>query len=147
MAIAKPRAQSLYLKNDENGCPASLHLTVDGTEKAVVGLDEGYTLGQLGFERLDRSRVSDVLLYQCCTGSSGAQLLSVYRPSRGTWEKLFAAPDVGFSPGIKRYSVKYIGDYQVYFQDKQTGLSLIIDLDRATHQKHGRSFGENLQLG
>jgi hypothetical protein len=113
-------------------------LTVDGDEKVNLRLEDGYTSGELGFASLDGGRAGDVLLYQDCTGSCGAKLLEVYRPSRGAWQRIFAAPDdpqcYNIGPDNKRYAVKYLGDYQVSFADRQTGLQAVIELDRATHQ-------------
>jgi hypothetical protein len=125
----------LHIQEDEHGIPVSLHLTVDGVEKVGFKLDEEYNdVFRLDFKKLEPGDVTDVLLYQGTSGSSGAEILSVYRPSKkDTWEKIFAAPEAQDSD-FNRYIVKYIGNYQVSFLDKTTGLRSVIDLDRATHQ-------------
>jgi hypothetical protein len=127
----------LFLQNEDTW-PRYLRLTVDGEEKVTLRLAEGYDLGDMEFADLDGGRVGDVLLYQDCTGSSGARLLEVYRPSRGAWQQIFAAPDdpqcYNIGPANKRYAVKYLGDYRVSFADRRTGLQSVISLDRAAHQ-------------
>jgi hypothetical protein len=122
----------LYIQNEDNW-PRYLRLMVDGDEKVRLRLEDGYTLGDVQFADLDNDGVDDVLLYQDCTGSSGARLLDVYRPSRGPWQRIFAAP---YNAGDfnNRYVVKYIGDYQMSFVDQQTWLKSMIKLDRETHQ-------------
>ncbi len=72
----------LFLQNEDTW-PRYLRLTVDGEAKVTLRLADGYDLGDMEFADLDGGRVGDVLLYQDCTGSSGARLLEVYRPSRG----------------------------------------------------------------
>jgi hypothetical protein len=73
----------LYIQEDGHGIPVSLHLTVDGVEKVGFKLDEEYNDDlRLDIKKLEPGDVTDVLLYQGTGGSSGSEILSVYRPSK-----------------------------------------------------------------
>ncbi|HWP98424.1 MAG TPA: hypothetical protein VN426_16400 [Syntrophomonadaceae bacterium] len=124
----------LYMQKDDGGFPVSLHLMVNGVEKVSTKLAEGYTLGTLGFENLDNDQTDEVLVYQNCTGSSGAALLDIYEPSGNRWQHIFSAPNTDENHIDMIYSVKYIGDYQVRFIDKQTGLTGTITLDEKNYR-------------
>ena len=129
----------LYVQDDGHGTPIFLNLTVNGVKKVAIAMNDlmnGYGFAShdyLEFKTLEPGRVPDVLLYLCGDGSAGAELLYVYRPSKNVWERVLATPAIPDSE-FSRYSVKYIGNYQVSFFDKATGLQSVIDLDRATHQ-------------
>lgn len=125
-----------YLQNDKNSYPAALHLLVDGQEKVSNNLVEGYTTGRLEFEDLDRDGAMEVLVYQCCTGSSAAVLLNIYKPYPNSWKLIFSAPQIPFALGEDTdtlYSVKYLGNYRVGFIDQRSGLQATIRLNPADY--------------
>ncbi|AEG59140.1 hypothetical protein Desru_0863 [Desulforamulus ruminis DSM 2154] len=127
----------LYSEQSPNGMPQSWSLVVDDIEKIKLSPEEGlYGFAEVKFEDVDGDDIKEVLFYRQSTGSAGARGLTIYKTGGKDWQQLFSVNDPFDFDDMegKRYEVKYLGDYYVRFEDRQTGLKTTIALDAEEYQ-------------
>lgn len=131
----QPKNIALYLKLDRNDSPVALQVFIDGQNKITEPLKDGYTMADCKVENLDGRGGGELLVYQCCTGSSGAMLLDVYQASGEAFRLICAVPELTWDQGSSnaRFETKYLGNYQVGFREKTSGLYVEIPLDKASY--------------
>lgn len=118
----------LYGEKDDQGMPV---WTLVEEEYEIVSLDsmEGaYTLADINLQDVDGQKGLEVLFYRYNTGSAGGQGLNIYKLDRGEWQEIFNVPN-SFDMGKERFTMQYMGNYQVSFKDSETGLEHVIKLD------------------
>jgi len=119
-----------YGHKNEQGMPVEWSLVVDEHEMVRLDGENGtYTIADFKLQDIDGKKGPEVLLYLYNTGSSGAQRLNIFKPSKEGWHELFNVPNP-FDMGAERFESQYVGDYKVNFRDKETGLEHIIDLEK-----------------
>lgn len=128
----EPEDITLYIKKDKNGFPLSLQVFINGQQRITEQLKEGYTMADCRVEGLDADRPGELLVYQCCTGSSGAMLLDVYRVSNNNTQLIYAIPEIPWDQcnSNERFETRYLGNYQVSFREKQSGLHAVVSLEK-----------------
>ncbi|MEG6523277.1 hypothetical protein [Desulfotomaculum sp. 1211_IL3151] len=125
-----PEKMILYVEETPEGMPQSWSLVVDGVEKVKLFHEDGlYSFAKLALADIDNDQRDEVLLYRQSSGSAGAMGLNVYKASENNLQQIFSNENE-MNPSSPRFEVKYMGDYYVKFEDKETGLKAVIELDQ-----------------
>ncbi|WP_238442535.1 hypothetical protein [Desulforamulus reducens] len=124
----------LYVNRTKDGMPQSWSLVVNGIEKIKLSHEGGlYSFAEMNFVDIDGDKKEEVLLYRQSSGSAGAKGLNVYKPTEAKWQQVFSNV-ITTDMGQERFQVKYMGDYFVRFEDKETGLKAVIELNKKQYQ-------------
>ncbi|WP_077618707.1 hypothetical protein [Bacillus sinesaloumensis] len=103
-----------------------------------------YQLAEMKFADVIQNGKQDILLYFQSVGSGGITGLTVLSYTGEKVEEIFPEPNSvnWFDDSKKRFSMKYTGDYQVEFIDKQTELKASIPLSEERY----RDFADKDEL-
>lgn len=124
-----PEKITLYVEESTKGMPQSWSLVVDSVEKVKLFPEDGlFFFAKLALADIDNDQRDEVLLYRQSSGSAGAMGLNIYKASENNLQQIFCNKNE-MDPSSPRFEVKYIGDYYVKFEDKETGLKAVIELD------------------
>ena len=136
LSLPKAKEAKFVLQSHQahNGMPLSWSLMVDGYEKVRLGNEGGlYGQARLDFLDVDGDKKNEILFYRYSTGSSGAVGLNIYQLETRNWQPIFTSNSME-NLQDNRFAVKYLGNYQVSFQDRQTGLQSLITLNKKNYQ-------------
>ncbi|MCR8927480.1 hypothetical protein NLI92_002869 [Priestia megaterium] len=116
-------------------------LVVNGKEVAVYDNKDKYILAKMEFTDLLHNGKQDILLYFQSGDSGGTTGLIVFRQDEKKLKQIFTDPipeNIAsyYETTKKRFSMKYHGNYQVEFVDKQTGLAAIIPLSKERYKDY-----------
>lgn len=104
-------------------------LVVDGKEVADFdSYDEPYLSGEMKFDDLLQDGKPGILLYFHTGSSGGTVRLLVLKMFENQFKPIFDNP-VHLPSDRNRFSTKYLGNFEVEFIDKQTGMKGIIPLN------------------
>jgi hypothetical protein len=116
----------------EEGAPFAWRILVDGGLRAFLTQPEDGMYGPVAHMEtndLTGDGKPELLVYRYNTGTAGAIGLTVYEPSV-LWRAIFAVSDPFRFDGLERmearYGVRYLGNLEVEFTDKETGLKAVI---------------------
>ncbi|MFD0694725.1 hypothetical protein ACFQZT_11525 [Paenibacillus sp. GCM10027628] len=124
---------ALISYTDDKGNPYLWQVKLDDQLKASLAQPEEslFAPADMKIEDLNGDGKPEILVYRYNTGSGGGIGLHIYSPLQG-WDPIFSVENP-FAPssmeGKERYSVKYIGEYKVSFEDDVTGMKTMIPLD------------------
>ena len=122
-----------YERKNEQGMPVAWTIMVDGYEMAALDGEEGiYTLADFKLQDVDGKDGPEVLFYRYNTGSAAALSLNIFKTAPKGWIEIFSVHNT-FDMGRDRFEMRYLGDYQVSFKDKETGLEHIIKLEKSRY--------------
>ncbi|MGF9944618.1 hypothetical protein ABEX44_15345 [Priestia megaterium] len=116
-------------------------LVVDGKEIDVFDDKDKYILAKMDFADLFHNGKQDILLYFQSGDSGGTTGLVVFKQDEKKLKQVFTDPipkNIAsyYEATKKRFSMKYLGNYQVEFIDKQTGLEATITLSKERYKDH-----------
>ncbi|GAB6179756.1 hypothetical protein JCM14036_10750 [Desulfotomaculum defluvii] len=119
----------LYVEETPEGMPKSWSLVIEGVEKIKLFHEDGlFSFAKIAFADIDNDQREEILFYRQSSGSAGATGLNVYKISERKLQQIFANNNE-FEPSAQRFVVKYMDDFYVKFEDKETGLKSVIELD------------------
>ncbi len=122
-----------YERKNEQGMPVAWTIVVDGYEITALDGEEGtYTLADFKLQDVDGEDGPEVLFYRYNTGSAAAQSLNIFKLSPKGWGEIFSVRNY-FNMGRDRFEMKYLGNYQVSFKDKETGFEHTIELEKSRY--------------
>lgn len=124
--LGKMQTIALYVYQDAYRAPQSWFITVDGEKMLALGRDD-YDMADIDFKDVDGDKHDEILVARGSGGSAGAGGLNIYKPAADKWQELFAAKNI-FDLPSKRFKVNYFGDFQVGFEDSETGFKTTIPL-------------------
>lgn len=135
LGLGKMQTVALYVYQNAYGAPQSWFITVDGGKMLSLGRDD-YDVADIDFKDVDDDKHDEILVTRGSGGSAGAGGLNIYKPAADKWQELFAAKNL-FDLPSKRFKVNYIGNFQVGFQDSETGLKATILLVKDRYKGTG----------
>lgn len=114
-------------------------LVVDGKEINVFDDKDNYIFAKMEFADLLHTKKQNILLYFQSGDSSGTTGLVVFAQDGKKLTQIFTDPipkniESYFESMKKRFSMKYLGNLQVEFIDKQTGLAANIPLSKERYK-------------
>jgi len=123
----------LYVVSNKQGIH-TWELVVNEVAIATLDSQDGaYTLADIKLQNVDGEKGSEIICYRYNTGSGGGQGLNVYSYHGGSWQQLFNTLNT-FDDGKGQFAMKYLGNYQVSFEDQKTGLNHNIVLDKNLYE-------------
>lgn len=118
-------------------------LVVNGNEIDVFDDKDKYIFAEMKFDDLLNDGKQEILLYFQSGDSAGTTGLVVFKQDGTKFKQIFTDPipknitSESFYETIKkRFSMKYLGNFQVEFIDKQTSLATIIPLSKKRYEHH-----------
>jgi hypothetical protein len=114
-------------------------LVVDGKEIDVFDDKDKYIFAKMEFADLLHNKKQNILLYFQSGDSAGTAGLVVFAQDEKKLKQIFTDPipkniESYFESMKKRFSMKYLGNLQVEFIDKQTGLAATIPLSKERYK-------------
>ncbi|MEH7222879.1 hypothetical protein V7112_03605 [Bacillus sp. JJ1566] len=121
----------LYAKKNQYNLAKEWSLKINGEQLGTYhNKQDLYQLADMKFADVLQNGKQDILLYFHSIGSGGITGLTVLSYTGEKVEEIFPDPNTSgwFDEAKKRFSMKYMGNYQVEFIDNQTDLEAVIPL-------------------
>jgi len=135
----------LYARKNQYNLANEWSLKINGDQLGTYhNKQDLYQLAEMQFADVIQNGKQDILLYFRSIGSGGITGLTVLSYTGEKVEEIFTDPNSSgwFDEAKKRFSMKYIGDYQVKFIDKQNSLEAGIPLSEERY----RDFPDKKEL-
>ncbi|MHC0037998.1 hypothetical protein [Pseudoneobacillus sp. C159] len=129
----------------ENDMPTYWRFLIGDDEKLKIPNENGIFHTEVKVQDLDQDDTDEILFYQYSTGSAGAILLNIFKPVNGELLVLFESEKQAPAHGDnQRFEIKYTGDYQVSFFDKEKKVSATIELNPENYKEGADEYLPNI---
>jgi hypothetical protein len=121
---------------NEYDVPSYWSFLIGEDEKLKVTNDAGFIHTEIKLQDLDQDDTEEILFYRYSTGTGADILLNIYKPSGDEFVVLLESEKLIQMHGDNhRFEIKYAGDYQVSFLDKEKDVSTTIKLNPEEYKK------------